>query len=376
MNRTKMIKDILGEAASKLGFAYRGSDRIGYRTVYAFRRTSDNMDETTLDIDIVVMKSLKGGWDISLGFYGTGDIIATRLIEGDFKEGHDKDFLRYENEEELRQILLHFKKIIEEKAEENLKKIARAPEENRADRERQWKLYQEHEELNQIYRERYGMGEAEPTVNIIRKIGDLILEKKDEEMGEVGDLLVGLAAVYGSQFIEKCGGEWVWDANNKSCYIKRADDGPHFTLLNTLIWYWQRKRQHYNGLLSGFLQYSGKIVGKVLNEPAKKLGFPYYQNARKNYYPAFSFDRKKGLSGPFDQSIIVQTLEDDEIGWNIRMLFVGKKEVDATRLIEGDFKEGSIASSYWYADDGELERILCHFRKIMERRAKEIFREL
>ena len=58
------------------------------------------------------------------------------------------------------------------------------------------------------------------------------------------------------------------------------------------------------------------------------------------------------------------------------MLFVGKKEVDATRLIEGDFKEGSIASCYWYADDGELERILCHFRKIMEGRAEEIFREL
>ena len=67
MNRTKMIKDILGEAASKLGFAYRGSDRIGYRTVYVFRRTSDNIDETALDIDIVVMKSLKGGWDKDSG---------------------------------------------------------------------------------------------------------------------------------------------------------------------------------------------------------------------------------------------------------------------------------------------------------------------
>lgn len=220
------------------------------------------------------------------------------------------------------------------------------------------------------------MGETEPTVNIIRKIGDLILEKKDEEMEEVGELLVGLASVYGSQFIEKCGGGWVWDANNKSCYIKRADDGPHFTPLNTLIWYWQRKRQNYNGLLSNFLQYSGKIVGKVLNEPAKKLGFPYFHYARKKYYPAFSFDRKEGLSDPFDQSIIIQILKDDDIGWDIKMLFVGKKEVDATRLIQGEFKEGSIAGCYWYADDEELERILYHFKKIMVERAEEIFREL
>ena len=118
------------------------------------------------------------------------------------------DFLHFENEEELKQILQHFRRIIVEKGEEVFREISKHSTEARPKKKTHKKLYEEHEELNRKYRKLYGMEDTEFTAKLMRRMNQVILEMQDEDFADVEETLIGLAAVYGDQLVRKCGGEW------------------------------------------------------------------------------------------------------------------------------------------------------------------------
>ena len=98
----------------------------------------------------------------------------------------------------------------------------------------------------------YGLEDTEFTRKMMQKISDIILEKKDQNFAEVEEMLVGLAAVYGNQIIRKCGGEWMWDDKTKSCTIEKIHGKMFASPLGRLIFYWNRKEEDINCLLSVF----------------------------------------------------------------------------------------------------------------------------
>ena len=259
MNKAKWIKKIIGEAVTEKGFSYTGCTG-GSDVGYSFKRRvdgEDEDDEIMQIIEIFISLSVIGGYDIRLTFctnaYGVINQEVTNLIPSGFKKGDLDDFLHFENEEELKQILQHFRRIIVEKGEEVFREISKHSTEARPKKKTHKKLYEEHEELNQKYRKLYGMEDTEFTAKLIRRMSQVILEMQDEEFADVEETLIGLAAVYGDQLVRKCGGEWELSEVG-TCMItgihegSRAGENP----LNSIIFHWRNKRDDYRELLDCF----------------------------------------------------------------------------------------------------------------------------
>lgn len=244
MSRAQMIKKIIGEAIQEYGFEYTHS-KDGYAHIYTFLRKKEDLEQRIwIDIeDTVTMGNV-----ISMSFmtnaYGQKEVHASNLIESDFKG--DDEGLVFKDDEELKQILYHFKEIILQKGFDILEEISKPTTEARPKRETHWKLYQEHEALNEEYRKGYGLEETESTVKLIRKISDIILENKDKEFAEVEEMLIGLAAVYSDQLIRKCGGEWKWNDNFGTGVIKYINGRDTVNPLATVIDYWKRRKDDYD----------------------------------------------------------------------------------------------------------------------------------
>ena len=259
MNKAKWIKKIIGEAVTEKGFSYTGCTG-GSDVGYSFKRRvdgEDEDDEIMQIIEIFISLSVIGGYDIRLTFctnaYGVINQEVTNLIPSGFKKGDLDDFLHFENEEELKQILQHFRRIIVEKGEDVFWEISKHSTEARPKKKTYRKLYEEHEELNQKYRKLYGMEDTEFTAKLMRRMNQVILEIQDEDFADVEETLIGLAAVYGDQLVRKCGGEWELSEVG-TCMItgihegSRAGENP----LNSIIFHWRNKRDDYRELLDCF----------------------------------------------------------------------------------------------------------------------------
>ena len=112
MNRTKMIKKIIGESAENLGFYYKGASRDGNGTDYVFEKKKESEYEIEQSIWISIFNNYNGSWDIRLTFIGRDYIEGGSLIESKFQKGMLRGSLHFKSEEELEQILHLFKKII------------------------------------------------------------------------------------------------------------------------------------------------------------------------------------------------------------------------------------------------------------------------
>ena len=259
MNKAKWIKKIIGEAVTEKGFSYTGCTG-GSDVGYSFKRRvdgEDEDDEIMQIIEIFISLSVIGGYDIRLTFctnaYGVINQEVTNLIPSGFKKGDLDDFLHFENEEELKQILQHFRRIIVEKGEDVFREISKHSTEARPKKKTYRKLYEEHEELNQKYRKLYGMEDTEFTAKLMRRMNQVIFEMQDEDFADVEETLIGLAAVYGDQLVRKCGGEWELSEVG-TCMItgihegSRAGENP----LNSIIFHWRNKRDDYRELLDCF----------------------------------------------------------------------------------------------------------------------------
>ncbi len=259
MNKAKWIKKIIGETVTEKGFSYTGCTG-GSDVGYSFKRRvdgEDEDDEIMQIIEIFISLSVIGGYDIRLTFctnaYGVINQEVTNLIPSGFKKGDLDDFLHFENEEELKQILQHFRRIIVEKGEDVFREISKHSTEARPKKKTHKKLYEEHEELNQKYRKLYGMEDTEFTAKLMRRMNQVILEIQDEDFADVEETLIGLAAVYGDQLVRKCGGEWELSEVG-TCMItgihegSRAGENP----LNSIIFHWRNKRDDYRELLDCF----------------------------------------------------------------------------------------------------------------------------
>lgn len=241
MNEMKWIKQIIGKEAEKAGFTDGGSCRDGYVRGYVFYCTyEEERYEDIIDFTIIFntirMVFMRNGM-------GEGHIIANHLLESKFTSDI-QGFIAFDSEEEYKEILGHFARIIREKSKEVFDSMEVFKEEDGyPGREMHWKLYQEHEELNQKYRKLYGLEDTEFTAKLIRRIMKLIVENQDKQFEEVKELLIGLAAVYGNQLVLKGNGRWEWQEGLLShCWVKGIEGGDDAIPLNDLAFYWKYTR--------------------------------------------------------------------------------------------------------------------------------------
>ncbi len=259
MNRSKWIKEIIGGAIKEHGFEYEGGGKDEYIFIYSFQRRKGDLRQY---ISIAV-KDNKADLTFSTNAYGQKEVHGSGLMESNFEMESDNRYIAWKDAEEFKQVLYHFREIILKKGMDVLEEISRPTTEVRPKKETHWKLYQEHEALNEEYRKKYGLENIESTKELMQKISDIIVGSRDKEFTEVEEMLIGLAAVFGDQLVIKCGGEWFWNPEVNTCTIKSMN-GIRILLtenpLARIINYWKCKSVDPNILINSFKKTAYDII--------------------------------------------------------------------------------------------------------------------
>lgn len=254
MNKKKWIKEIIGETVEKRGFEYKGLEVDGFLEGYSYERKEGDLRQY---ISITVSDGVR--MTLNTNAYRQIWVSVTELIKPkfDFDLG---GFIDYRSEEEFKEILYYFRDVLVEKGFAVLEEKSKPTTEVRPKKETYWELYTEHEELNKTYCEKYGLDETGSIRKLVKKISDIILGTKEQKFSEVEEMLVGLAAVYGSRLIKKRGGEWKWNEEHCSCIIDdmwsdiykcECANNP----LVEMISYWENGKEDMDRLLQEFKQF-------------------------------------------------------------------------------------------------------------------------
>lgn len=171
--------------------------------------------------------------------YGQMWVNVSDLMESDLKPDIT-GFLEFKDEEEYKEILHTFSKILIQEGFRVLEEKSKHTTEARPKKETYWKLYTEHDELNREYRKKYDLEGIESSLKFVQRISDIIPGTKDRKFSEVEEMLIGLAAVYSDQLIQKWGGEWEWSEMNNSCCVGEMRNGEYVNPLADIIFYWRR----------------------------------------------------------------------------------------------------------------------------------------
>lgn len=162
------------------------------------------------------------------------------------EEGAKKwDYWGYGNEEELREVLREFKRLILEYGLDFIEEISKPATDAIPSEESNRYLLQHHQELCKEYQKRLEV-EGKEAKEVINIIYEKLKEMLDEPFSQIENILIGLAALYGHTISWGNEGEWIWDNQEQTCSIKkilgtRMDIEP----LNFMIvaWDYLRKRK-------------------------------------------------------------------------------------------------------------------------------------
>ena len=245
--REKWIKKIIGEVVEKRGFEYTGHFRDEYANGYSFKCT---MGDLRQDIHITVIGNTIRML-LNTNAYGQIWVNVCDLMESNLKPDIT-GFLEFKDEDEYKEILHSFCEILIQKGFAVLEEKSKPTTEVRPKKETYWKLYTEHDELNREYRKKYDLEDTESSLKCMKRISDIILETTDQEFAEVEEMLIGLAAVYGDQLIQKWGGEWVWSEVHNSSGVDKMKNESYANPLADMIFYWRRGKEDIDDLLQLF----------------------------------------------------------------------------------------------------------------------------
>ena len=162
------------------------------------------------------------------------------------EEGAKKwDYWGYENEEELREVLREFKRLILAYGFDFIEEISKPATDAVPTEAANRYLLEHHHNLYIEYQEKLKVEgkEVEETIFIIyNKLKEIL----DEPFEQVENILMGLAALYGHVISWTNRGEWVWEEKRRACRVEKILETVMWVRpLNLIIetWDWMRKHK-------------------------------------------------------------------------------------------------------------------------------------
>ena len=242
MNVKKVIHEELGKDLEEIGFVYVQEGR----GVWQYRRQkNDVQQEIVIIADRYERRNLKVMFCTSA--YGQreykefSDFIEEESVR---VRKTRSDYRGYENIEQLRAVIQEFKRLIFVYGLDFLEEISK-PSTDAIPTEELYKyLYENHQRLYEEYREKLHTKDKTP-----EEVIEIIYKKMDETLDipfdEAKEFLCGLAALYGHTICWGDKGEWVWDSEEKNCYIKKIlQTKKDKDVLGLLIAIWDCLRKH------------------------------------------------------------------------------------------------------------------------------------
>ncbi len=247
MNKAKLIKQIVGSEAEKLGFSYKGAENGDY----IFYKEEGELKQY---IFVGIVHGNYLDLELKSNAYGQKAVsVKGSALVGDNEEGMHPvlKWWEWESEEDFVRILELFGRLIAEKGAEKLQEIS-VPSENEPTAEMEKVLYGNYAELDRQYREKLGIAADMDSRTTAGIIGTAILSTKNMAIKEAEPDLIGIAAVVGTEIVNRCGGEWSWvEGLAKLCLIENMGGNKYKSEspLGIVFWYRAMGKDNVDGLL-------------------------------------------------------------------------------------------------------------------------------
>ena len=264
MNMKKIIHEELGQELENIGFHYVSGERL----FWPYEREKDGIrQEIMIARDRYERRYIRVIFETNA--YGQRPKEFRHFVP---EEGAKHwEFWGFENEEELREILREFKRLIFTYGLDFLETISKPATDAVPTREKQRYLYEHHQELSQKYQEELGT-EGKSTEEVIGILTKKMEEILDKPYAEVEDVLMGLAALYGHTICWGNRGEWVWNEKKEWCEIEKVlGTWVNEFILNLIVqtWdYWRKHRDMKSNSL--YRQYEAIITEYYIKHPEER----------------------------------------------------------------------------------------------------------
>lgn len=208
MRKYKYIKKYVGDPLKSEGFRYDGFESGG---IWTFCRRKGDV---TQSVRICQERFLGNMAEVILSTDAYGQLPKTIAWSS------------YDNEEEFEAAAKKFYEKIKSEGLELLEKMSVPVTEIRPTAEAERYLFENHEELCWEYKDKLQIGDRKAE-GMMEKIITFMKEHENENFETFKRDLIGIAAVYGGIYEEKCQAKWRWydegtrtwmEIGNKACY--------------------------------------------------------------------------------------------------------------------------------------------------------------
>ena len=264
MNMKKIIHEELGQELENIGFHYVSGERL----FWPYEREKDGIKQ-----EIMVARDRYEKGYIKVIFHTNAYMQKPREFNDFVPEEGAKhwDFWGFDNEEELRDVLKEFKRLIFTYGLDFLETISRPATDAVPTVEKQRYLYEHHQELCKKYQEELGT-EGKSAEAVIGIINQKMEEALDKPYAEVEDMLMGLAALYGHTICWGDRGDWVWNEEKGICQIEKIlGTRVNEYILNLVVYewdYWRKHRDKKTRALTG--QYKEITTAYYIKHPEER----------------------------------------------------------------------------------------------------------
>ena len=240
MRVKKIIHEELGKDLEDIGFAYIQ----GMHYMWQYKREKEGVLQ-----EIVIISKRYERRNLKVLFrtsaYGQREYkeFADFVSEESVKK---KEYWGYENEGGLREIIKEFRRLIFTYGLDFLEEISKPSTDAIPTEELHKYLYENHQALFEEYAEKFQTKDKEPE-EVIGIIYEKMKEALDQSYEEVKEYLCGLAALYGHTICWGNRGKWVWDVQEKECYIDKVlETKKSKDVLGLVVIIWDYLRKHRN----------------------------------------------------------------------------------------------------------------------------------
>ena len=232
MNKTQIIKKIVGEKLKEYGFRYLKTDgplRMFIREVHGAKRYYD--PEIDVVKQYVVIQEFSSGGRVT--FHLETDVTSSIFGEEvEILRGLNPDnrspWFDYTNEEKYKKVLTELSEIIVKYGLEILDQMS-VEEEFIHTKAMAEELYSNHKELDEHFLKKYKFLVVPQNFSDIeawfQKLEEMIIGASEKPYEEVKELLLEMAAFIGERHCELLGAKWFYEEEYKTPYTQRENNG-------------------------------------------------------------------------------------------------------------------------------------------------------
>ena len=252
MNKSKVIKDIMGDLFIKRGFSYKTETNM-----WVFEREHQNKAGETINQQVYVQKST---FEKALHFRMYTNAYGRGLVEAHDIAQNNEYIHPYENDQEFIDVINYFAQLMESKGFDFLEQHSEPTVMDRPTESQQEQLYQNHKSLSGDFVNRHQIDLDCDQGQLVETVFSIVDLHKNDPYKNIVDRLIELSAFYGEWLVKHRAARWLCDEKMGGALVESVNEWgcPTYTPpLSRIFLCWERVREfnerEYRELLPSLL---------------------------------------------------------------------------------------------------------------------------